>query len=111
MKYKMRISYHTIQLFSCIFVLLWINAGNFSLVVDKVPAVIKLGTVGMWFLFTYLSGKEFIARFIKIGWPIIIFDFLLFFSKILFYMQGILEILIKEIKKGGGKNGQTDYYM
>lgn len=91
MKYKMRISYHTIQLFSCIFVLLWINAGNFSLVVDKVPAVIKLGTVGMWFLFTYLSGKEFIARFIKIGWPIIIFDFLLFFSKLMghsdFYNQ------------------------
>lgn len=86
---SMKISYKKIHLFLSIFIMLWINSGNFDYIVNKIPAVIKVGLTLTWFIISNYLHKDFLVRYIKKSWVMLIFVLAVIISKIVWANEAL----------------------
>ena len=65
------------------FIVLWLNAGTFTILSDKIPMVAKLSVVLLWLIIAINTDRGFLSRYIYIATPIFITLFFLILSNLL----------------------------
>lgn len=64
------------------FIVLWLNAGNFDFLSDKIPIVAKFGVVLLWLIIAIDTDRGFLSRYIHIATPVFITLFFLIVSNL-----------------------------
>lgn len=98
---RLTISIDSIQLMLATLIVLWLSAGNSTFIVGRIPNVIKLGIVFIWFILATWLNKYYLYKFLKVSWPMILFVMIIFLSSVIgntdyytLYFQNYLYILI-----------------
>lgn len=68
------------------YIILWLNAGNFTLIGGGIPQIVKLAFVALWLALVILENPDFLIEYFKNGWMFFLFCFIVFVSGI--YVDG-----------------------
>ncbi|MBO4983386.1 MAG: hypothetical protein J6D23_04950 [Clostridia bacterium] len=79
--------FSTIHLFLGMYIVLWLNAGNFSYIGDYIPTVVKFGLVAIWLMLSFVQHPDFIVEYVKLSWPLLFFTFIMIVSMSSFTQQ------------------------
>ncbi|MBM6737699.1 hypothetical protein [Faecalicatena fissicatena] len=100
-KKRLVISIKSAHLILGFFVILWLNAGNFTYIVDSIPSFMKLFVAIIWFGLSCYRRKTYLYYFLKtsllmIGFVAIIFSSMLLERRAYYnlYFQAFLYIII-----------------
>lgn len=98
---RLVISVKSVHLILGFFIILWLNAGNFTYIVDSIPSFIKLLVAIMWFGLSCYRRKSYLYYFLKTSLLMIVFVGIIFSSMLLersgyynLYFQAFLYIII-----------------
>lgn len=86
---SMKISYNKIHLFLSIFIILWLNSGNFDYVGNKIPSIVKYGLTLLWFVIANCLHRDFLMRYIKKSCPIFAFLLAVIISKVIWGSEAL----------------------
>lgn len=100
-KKRFGISIRAIHLLLGIFIILWLNAGNFTYIVDAIPSYAKLLVAISWFILSCYRRNSYLYYFLKTSLLMLFFVGILLLSMLLerreyynLYFQAFLYIII-----------------